>query len=128
MLICDESSTISPPISTTCRPSRRESMRRSKRPVSLVYSSSDRSTALKAIYIKVKHSLYLSYSLSISYRLFLAMCDTSADIIKPFILGCETKQSKIIQICLTSVQKVIEAKILNVVSRFRNFCFVNHIS
>lgn len=42
------------------------------------------------------------------------MCDASADIIKPLILGCDTKQSKIIQICLASVQKVIEAKILNI--------------
>jgi hypothetical protein len=44
------------------------------------------------------------------------MCDSSADLIKPLILGCETKQSKIIQICLNAVQKVIEAKILNVSS------------
>jgi len=42
------------------------------------------------------------------------MCDSSTDVIKPLILGCDTKQPKIIQICLTSVQKVIEAKILNV--------------
>lgn len=42
------------------------------------------------------------------------MCDASADIIKPLILGCDTKQPKIIQICLASVQKVIEAKILNI--------------
>lgn len=42
------------------------------------------------------------------------MCDSSSDVIRPLILGCETKQSKIIQICLASVQKVIEAKILNV--------------
>jgi hypothetical protein len=44
------------------------------------------------------------------------MCESSADVIKPLILGCETKQPKIIQISLTSVQKVIEAKILNVSS------------
>ena len=37
------------------------------------------------------------------------------DVVKPFILGCETKQAKIIQICLSSVQKVVEAKILNLV-------------
>ena len=43
------------------------------------------------------------------------MCESSAEIIKPFLLGCDTKQSKIIQLCLTSVQKVIEAKILNLV-------------
>lgn len=43
------------------------------------------------------------------------MCESSVDVIKPLILGCETKQPKIIQICLTSVQKVIEAKILNMV-------------
>lgn len=41
------------------------------------------------------------------------MCEASPDIIRPLTLGCETKQSKIIQICLNSVQKVIEAKILN---------------
>lgn len=41
------------------------------------------------------------------------MCESSPDIIRPLTLGCETKQPKIIQICLTSVQKVIEAKILN---------------
>jgi hypothetical protein len=45
------------------------------------------------------------------------MCDSSPDLIRPLILGCETKQSKIIQICLTSVQKVIEAKILNMVNK-----------
>ncbi len=44
------------------------------------------------------------------------MCESSAEVIKPLILGCETKQPKIIQLCLASVQKVIEAKILNVVS------------
>ena len=43
------------------------------------------------------------------------MCDSSSEVIKPLILGCDTKQPKIIQICLTSVQKVVEAKILNVV-------------
>lgn len=45
------------------------------------------------------------------------MCDSSSEVIKPLILGCDTKQPKIIQICLTSVQKVVEAKILNVVRR-----------
>lgn len=44
------------------------------------------------------------------------MCESSAEVIKPLLLGCDTKQSKIIQICLTSVQKVIEAKILNLVN------------
>ena len=44
------------------------------------------------------------------------MYDSSADVIRPLILGCETNQPKIIQICLASVQKVIEAKILNVSS------------
>ena len=48
----------------------------------------------------------------------LDMCDSSAEIIRPLLFGCETKQSKIIQICLASVQKIIEAKILNVVSFF----------
>jgi hypothetical protein len=43
------------------------------------------------------------------------MCESSAEIIKPLVLGCDTKQSKIIQICLASVQKVVEAKILNLV-------------
>ena len=46
------------------------------------------------------------------------MCDSSAEIIRPLLFGCETKQSKIIQICLASVQKIIEAKILNVVLFF----------
>jgi hypothetical protein len=46
----------------------------------------------------------------------LAMCESSMDVVKPFILGCETKQAKIIQICLSSVQKVVEAKILNLAS------------
>lgn len=49
------------------------------------------------------------------------MCDSSADVIRPLILGCDTKQSKIIQICLASVQKVIEAKILNVVSIYYSY-------
>ena len=44
------------------------------------------------------------------------MCDSSHDVIRPLILGCDTKQPKIIQICLASVQKVIEAKILNIQS------------
>lgn len=47
------------------------------------------------------------------------MCDSSVDVLKPLILGCETKQPKIIQICLNSVQKVIEAKILNTVNDFK---------
>jgi hypothetical protein len=53
-------------------------------------------------------------------KLFLkiktAMCESSPELIRPLILGCETKQPKIIQICLASVHKVIEAKILNIVS------------
>ena len=44
------------------------------------------------------------------------MCESSPELIRPLILGCETKQPKIIQICLASVHKVIEAKILNIVS------------
>ena len=51
------------------------------------------------------------------------MCESSPEIIKPFLLGCDTKQSKIIQLCLTSVQKVIEAKILNLVRKFNHFFF-----
>ncbi len=44
------------------------------------------------------------------------MCESSAEVCKPLLLGCDTKQSKIIQICLASVQKVIEARILNLVN------------
>lgn len=57
------------------------------------------------------------------------MCDSSPDVIKPLILGCETKQSKIIQICLTSVQKVIEAKILNMVNKklYKSFVFKRNL-
>ncbi|CAF0712027.1 unnamed protein product [Brachionus calyciflorus] len=46
-------------------------------------------------------------------NLYKIMCESSPEIIRPLTLGCETKQPKIIQICLTSVQKVIEARILN---------------
>lgn len=51
---------------------------------------------------------------SLKVNLYKTMCESSADVIRPLILGCDTKQSKIIQICLASVQKIIEAKILNV--------------
>ena len=50
------------------------------------------------------------------FQLFLALCDSSLELIQPLIIGCDTKQPKLIQICLTSIQKVIEAKILNLKS------------
>ena len=61
---------------------------------------------------------------SLKINLFKAMCDSSPDLIKPLIMGCETKQSKIIQICLNSVQKVIEAKILNIVRTNLNYFLI----
>jgi hypothetical protein len=52
------------------------------------------------------------------------MCESSPELIRPLILGCETKQPKIIQICLASVHKVIEAKILNIVSILNFFLII----
>lgn len=87
-----------------------------------VYSSCGRSTVSRPTFLRVtkKKNLSCVSEIMINQLLqnknnFLAMCDSSVDVIRPLILGCETKQPKIIQICLASVQKVIEAKILNVV-------------
>ena len=49
------------------------------------------------------------------FSIFKVLCDSSLEIIQPLLIGCDTKQPKIIQICLVSVQKIIEAKILNLV-------------
>jgi hypothetical protein len=38
------------------------------------------------------------------------------DILQPFIMGCDTKQHKIMNICLGSIKLIIEAKIINISS------------
>lgn len=40
----------------------------------------------------------------------------SAEIIQPFVMGCDTKNPKIVQLCLTSVQKLISHEAISVVS------------
>jgi hypothetical protein len=43
----------------------------------------------------------------------------SVDLLQPFVLGCDTKQVKIVQLCLTSIQKLLQHHIVNQV-RFKN--------
>lgn len=40
----------------------------------------------------------------------------SAEIIQPFVMGCDTKNPKIVQLCLPSVQKLISHEAISVVS------------
>jgi hypothetical protein len=41
------------------------------------------------------------------------MRDSSVDLLQPFVLGCDTKQVKIVQLCLTSIQKLLQHHIVN---------------
>ena len=41
------------------------------------------------------------------------MRDASADLFQPFAMGCDTKQVKIVQLCLTSIQKLLQHHIVN---------------
>jgi hypothetical protein len=41
------------------------------------------------------------------------MRDASVDLLQPFVLGCDTKQVKIVQLCLTSIQKLLQHNIVN---------------
>lgn len=41
------------------------------------------------------------------------MRDASVDLLQPFVLGCDTKQVKIVQLCLTSIQKLLQHHIVN---------------
>lgn len=43
----------------------------------------------------------------------LVMRDASVDLLQPFVLGCDTKQVKIVQLCLTSIQKLLQHHIVN---------------
>lgn len=51
------------------------------------------------------------------------MRDASADLVQPFALGCDTKQVKIVQLCLTSIQKLLQHHIVNQV-RMTEFDFI----
>lgn len=43
----------------------------------------------------------------------LVMRDSSVDLLQPFVLGCDTKQVKIVQLCLISIQKLLQHHIIN---------------
>ncbi|CAF3359352.1 unnamed protein product [Rotaria socialis] len=45
--------------------------------------------------------------------LITVMRDASVDLLQPFVLGCDTKQVKIVQLCLTSIQKLLQHNIVN---------------
>ena len=54
-------------------------------------------------------------------------CDTglvpaSAEIIQPFVMGCDTKNQKIVHLCLTAVQRLISHEAISVVSYLRGVC------
>lgn len=49
----------------------------------------------------------------------LVMRDASVDLLQPFVLGCDTKQVKIVQLCLTSIQKLLQHHIVNQVRTFK---------
>ncbi|CAF1052217.1 unnamed protein product [Rotaria sp. Silwood1] len=46
-------------------------------------------------------------------NLSTVMRDASVDLLQPFVLGCDTKQVKIVQLCLTSIQKLLQHHIVN---------------
>ena len=47
---------------------------------------------------------------------FVALVSCSGEILQPFLLGCDTKNLKIIQLCLQSVQRLISHEALSAVS------------
>ena len=53
---------------------------------------------------------------------YLVMREASVDLLQPFVLGCDTKQVKIVQLCLTSIQKLLQHHIVNQV-RFDFYVF-----
>jgi len=40
----------------------------------------------------------------------------SVDVVQPFVLGCDTKNAKIVQLSLVAVQRLISQQLLNKVS------------
>ncbi|CAF1163302.1 unnamed protein product [Didymodactylos carnosus] len=46
-------------------------------------------------------------------NLSTVMRDASVELLQPFVLGCDTKQVKIVQLCLTSIQKLLQHHIVN---------------
>lgn len=48
----------------------------------------------------------------------------SVEILQPFILGCDTKHAKIVHLCLTSIQRLIQHQAISMVC-FGFDCFVN---
>ena len=56
------------------------------------------------------------------------MRDASVDLLQPFVLGCDTKQVKIVQLCLTSIQKLLQHHIVNQVNTDyeREFCSIGN--
>ena len=51
------------------------------------------------------------------------MRDASVDLLQPFVLGCDTKQVKIVQLCLTSIQKLLQHHIVNQVRMTKSIHF-----
>ncbi|CAF4212457.1 unnamed protein product, partial [Didymodactylos carnosus] len=59
------------------------------------------------------------------------MRDASVELLQPFALGCDTKQIKIVQLCLTAIQKLLQHHIINqasaatTVNILSNLCDLN---
>jgi Dimerisation and cyclophilin-binding domain of Mon2 len=43
------------------------------------------------------------------------LLESSVDVIQPFLLGCDTKNPKIVQLCLGTTQRLISQQLLNAV-------------
>ena len=51
------------------------------------------------------------------------LVSVSVEILQPFVLGCDTKNAKVVQLCLTSIQRLISHEAISMV-RFHIYSFI----
>lgn len=52
------------------------------------------------------------------------LLESSVEVVQPFLLGCDTKNPKIVQLCLGTAQRLISQQLLNAVCK-RLFLYDN---
>ena len=74
------------------------------------------------MYTLKKNYLHIGVNLRmLCICLFTGLIPASSDVIHPFILGCQTKNPKLVHTCLVSLQKLISYEAVSTVSIHTTF-------
>lgn len=73
--------------------------------------------------------LSIYYMCVFFFSFIVAFLSESPEILEPFFIGCDTKNTKIVQMCLTSIQRLITQEAVSAVSysTFKTFAVYNCI-